>query len=111
MTIDPAPEDILRQHQEAREEITTEELVRRYGKPTRIPDAQTGWQIVKDGKQNHIFCTMYEDTDPTGIDWGERGMHIINVVERYFFSKPLDNVYVADIDYGVIDENQQRVSY
>lgn len=99
--ITPAPEDILKQELEALN-ITTEELVQRYGVPVSI-DMESAHEAMRHGYENRIFCTMLYDNNPLGNDYGESGMHYVNVMERYFFPKDLpNNLFVEDINYNVL---------
>lgn len=79
--------------------ITTKELVEKYGKPVSI-SLESAIVAVEKGYNDHLFCTMSSDGDSFGGDRGEPGMHIVNVVERYFFPKELPpNILVENIDY------------
>ena len=102
--IDIAPEDILKQSIEENN-ITTEELVKRYGKPVRV-DLHSATTAVHKGWGDHLFCTICDEMNPTGADFGESGLHIVNVMERYYFPKPLpENLYVDEINYSCLEDN------
>lgn len=84
--------------------LTTEQLVEQYGFPKEIEWERCS-ELIKEGKQFHIFCTMCDDDDPAGADYGQSGMHIVNVMNRYEFPKELPkNLYVEDVNYFCFDE-------
>jgi hypothetical protein len=83
-------------------EYTTKQLVDEFGTPKNI-DRSRANALSNSGKRNFIFCTMYRSGDSDGADYGEVGMHVVNVMERYEFEKELPpGLYVNDIDYDLL---------
>jgi hypothetical protein len=82
-------------------EYTTEQLIAEFGNP-KIASRERANQLCSEGKQNFLFCVMNNGGNPLGPDYGETGMHIVNVMERYEFDKELPaGLYVDEVDYGL----------
>jgi len=83
-------------------EYTTKQLVDEFGVPKNI-DRSRANALSSSGKRNFIFCTMYRSGDSGEADYGEAGMHVVNVMERYEFEKELPpGLYVDDVDYDLL---------
>ena len=79
------------------------ELYKNHLTATKVLDNDDIHILRKYGLGLHIFCTICDEQNPTGLDFGESGYHFVNVMERFVFPNPLPaELYVEEVNYGVL---------